>query len=243
MKFYSLSQYPGTTGKKFYEHFFKKYGLSNSYTPLACNLEQFEFQFRHLIEDEADGISVSMPFKNIVLKNLTELDISCKDYLSCNTVIVKNNRRTGYNTDIQGIYYVASFIQKMDRISILGQGALGKMFTKFFKTNHYHRTKVYSRHEGNFNDRHTPTDILINCTGIGTVNTDSPVEFIPKNTRLIVDLSLTENKLFQQCLDTEVQYIKGLDFYLRVFQKQFSLYAGIELSINEIEEDISLILL
>jgi shikimate 5-dehydrogenase len=66
--------------------------------------------------------------------------------------------------------------------------------------------------------------VLINCTSLGTVNTDSPLEHLNLNTRLVIDLAVKPNDLTKQ--SSNIEYLSGTDFYKNQFFKQYSIYTG-----------------
>ena len=227
-KFFSVSQYPGKTGEYYYNTFFKSLGLPYTYTALKCI--DIKKTINELITIKASGISVSMPFKNTVIDLLTCLDSSVETYQSCNTIKIENEKLIGYNTDCYGMFNVLTFVPENSTISILGDGSMAKMF----KTHLAERAQIYSRNSGNWNDRYTISGTVINCTSYGTSIPDSPFETLP-NVDLVIDLCVIDNKLKNQCKDRLIKYVSGMAFYRYQFKKQFEIYTGSSLDIEQIE--------
>lgn len=50
-----------------------------------------------------DGFTVTMPYKVKILEYCDELDISAEKCRSANTILVKNGKLIGYNTDGWGM--------------------------------------------------------------------------------------------------------------------------------------------
>lgn len=228
-KYYSLAIKPGNTGTYFYNTLFKKYNINAEYCALGSDESGF-IQLINYYKNIANGISISMPFKTKimeVLKSTISFDDYAVKYNSCNTIVFDKN--IGYNTDIYGVIELTKLLPY--QVSILGFGSIGKMFYSYLNKNHH--VTLYSRSLNNWDLRHSDTQSIINCTPYGTISSDSPIDYIPKNTQIIIDLAIKKNKLQAQAQG--VQYINGLEFYKHQFVKQFFLYTNIV--INNIEFD------
>lgn len=226
MKHYvSLSQFPGKQGQYFYTEFFKLYKIDADYTPLSATLENLEKVVREIRSQDVNGISVSMPFKKLILRYLDGADASVVDYDSCNTILVKNRKLYGHNADLAGVRYIGHTL-KNKNISILGNGSIGKMFAQFLTRSGNFKVNLYSRSLGNWGSRHDAADVIINCTALGTIDQSSPIDYIDSSTKLIVDLSIKPGQLAQQAKDAGVDYISGQEFYKHQFREQFFLYTG-----------------
>ena len=237
-KFISLSQYPGKTGEYFYTEFFKHYNVDATYTPLAC--ADVEQSIKDAIEDGVSGISISMPFKRAVTPLLNNRHPYVDLYNSCNTIKIDKGITHGYNADLAGVEHVCKYINKTDKITILGAGAIGSMFIKYLEEEYYGNLNVCARNLGTWNERYKPANIIINCTALGTISDESPYMLgqIPPDTRLVIDLAIKNNEFKQQCQNYNIKYVSGREFYRSQFLKQFEIYTGIKSSIdvyNEIE--------
>ena len=76
------------------------------------------------------GCSVTAPHKVSIMKYLDTIDEDARKIGSVNTVVKKNSKLTGYNTDYYGTNYCLDFIKKKNRsyknILIIGCGGAGK---------------------------------------------------------------------------------------------------------------------
>ena len=158
MKYYSVSQYPGSTGQYYYSYFFKKYNIAATYTPLGCVTDDFETLLNSLLDDaDTAGISISMPYKRSILEHVTKRngnhDRSVIQYALANTVVVNPNLTT-YNCDLQGVVEVTKQLPVDSKISILGNSAMGKMFSDYLIASKYKNVMMYSRSMGNWNERY-----------------------------------------------------------------------------------------
>jgi shikimate dehydrogenase len=71
------------------------------------------------------GLSLTMPLKRAVLPLLDEVDALALRTRSANTVLLRDGRRSGFNTDVHGI--VAALreagVERVDRAAVIGTGA------------------------------------------------------------------------------------------------------------------------
>lgn len=224
-KFISLAKFPGKVGNFFYNYFFKKYNLDYTYTSIGCDsIESYIVNFKNF-----SGISISMPYKTAVVPYLNYCDDLVKKYKICNTVKVVDNFLYGYNTDYFGVKYILTLIQKNDRVSLLGDGAMARIFS-----NSLLNYDQYSRKLNNWNLRDKDTDVIINCTAIGTSVDKVLFSNFPKS-RLLIDLSFNNSLLRDEAESNGTKYISGLQFYKFVFLEQFKIYTKIELHSHEFD--------
>lgn len=236
MKYYSVSQYPGTTGQYYYSYFFKKHNIDATYTPLGCTTDNFETLMNSLLDDtDTAGISISMPYKRNIIDYVTKRngthDQTVTAYELANTVVV-NPTLTTYNCDLQGVMEVTKHLPIDNKIAILGNGAMGKMFSDYLSESKYTNIMIYSRSIGNWNERYNQADAIINCTSVGTVTRESPLEYIPELTTTVIDLSVISGTL--ETLSKHCRYVNGLTFYYYQFIEQFYQYTNIRLEYNDV---------
>lgn len=224
MKFRSLAQYPGTTGSYYYNKFFEYYGITAEYSAVRCL--NITTGIEDSVRDNISGVSITMPYKQSVLEMLDVITCDVSLYQSCNTIVNDSGMLTGYNTDIAGVEWSLSDINTDSDIIILGSGAMAQQYLKYLHLNKYNRVRQISRREGNWESRNDACTVLINCTAIGTVNSQSPVDSV--NSRVVIDLSIKPGELAAQCLSASVKYLSGAEFYQQQFQKQFEIYTGIK---------------
>jgi shikimate 5-dehydrogenase len=224
-KFISLSQYPGRTGQYFYTKFFEHYGIDAEYQPRGTdNLAQ---SIAHALEEGVDGISVSMPYKQEILRYLDDATGYVNIYQSCNTVVINDKKLIGYNADAAGVDWACNQIRNVDRITILGLGAIASMFIKYLEEDNYGKINIAARSLGTWANKDLPTDVVINATALGTSSTDSPYEQLPDGVKLVIDLAIKDNTLAEQCKTAGIKYLSGIEFYKQQFLAQFRIYTGI----------------
>jgi shikimate 5-dehydrogenase len=233
MKFISLSNFPGTTGQYYYTSLFGYYGIDATYTPIGTY--DLKKSINNALDDNVAGISISMPFKKEIIHYLDNADSAVIEYESCNTVKIQDGKLYGYNCDLAGVEHVSKTVT--GSITILGNGATGQMFEHYLRKTGHTDINVYSRNL-NWNDRHAEADTVINCTPYGTANAESPLDFLPKDVKIVIDMSVKKGLLSEQCIN--INYVHGAEFYKHQFLKQFESYIGIkpELTIYEKFENI-----
>jgi shikimate dehydrogenase len=219
-KYISLSKYPGQQGRYYYTEFFKLYNIDSVYTPIGTdNLAEELSRAKDL---DVKGISVSMPFKQEIIRYLDSADDSVTLYDTCNTVVNSNGRLHGYNCDYSGAQRVLQDIVLKDYVTVLGAGSMGSMIFKMLK----HNASLISPRLGNWPQRHEPASVVINCTNQGTASDKSPLDYIPDGCRLVIDLTVTDCELAKQAASLGVKYISGQEFYKYQFMEQFKIYTG-----------------
>jgi shikimate 5-dehydrogenase len=177
-----------------------------------------------------------MPYKRNILEYVTKRNgnhaCSVSQYSIANTVVVKP-KLTTYNCDLQGVIEVTKQLPVNSKISILGNGAMGKMFSDYLTESKYKNVMIYSRSIGNWNERYNEADVIINCTNVGTVTRESPLEYIPKPTKTVIDLSVIPGTL-ETLAVRQCSYISGLNFYHHQFMEQFYQYNSVRLDYNDV---------
>ena len=133
------------------------------------------------------GLNVTMPYKQAVIPLCDELDDRARRIGAVNTVVNRGGRLIGYNTDIDGLLFMArrSGISLKDRkVLILGSGGTSRTAMAAAKECGASAIIIISRGgENNYNNlhRHSDAEVIINTT---------PVGMFPHCGRSPVDLTL-----------------------------------------------------
>ncbi|WP_337019121.1 shikimate dehydrogenase [Oceanobacillus massiliensis] len=124
-----------------HEQFLKKSNLKGMYSIFEISPEKsFEESVKYLKREETDGFNVTVPYKQAIIPFLDEIDDTARNMGAVNTVVKKNNRWIGYNTD--GMGYLRSlenkypeFVQNKNiRILLIGAGGAARAI--YFALNH-----------------------------------------------------------------------------------------------------------
>jgi shikimate dehydrogenase len=237
--FFSISTNPSNRGSDFYNKILKNKNCI--YLPLKIKNKIF---FREIIKFlkkkiiNFSGCSISMPFKEEVLKYVDKKHYTVRVSQNANTIILKKKKLTAFNTD----YFAAKKLLKKNNsrnIILLGAGALAKTFLSLLNRNHVYlynksikniiRTKkIFSKIK------------LINIKKINKLKNFTLINTTPqtghlklynyinfRNARLIIDCVISSRSTYLEKMSKKfsINCINGNNFYLlqRSFQKKIYL--------------------
>ena len=219
--FVSLASRPGKTGMMFYDALFNFYGIDANY--IACSCDNLEKDL-DLAKTHCNGASITMPFKKQALEYLDETDSS----IAVNTIKIIDGKLLGYNCDLVGLHKLLYRLMYGIKINLLGDGAMADNIKSFCSVNQY------SRKLGNWDERHSQCDMLINTTSIGMNKDECPVDQL--NASIVVDCVIGNTLLIQQAKNKNCRVITGVDIYKLQLQEQFKIYTGITPDMELIEK-------
>ena len=142
--FFSISNNPSNRGSKFYNKYFKK----KNYIYLPLKIKN-KIIFKKIIKFfkkkiiNFGGASISMPYKQEVIKYVDKKDFTVRISKNANTVILKKNKLIAFNTDYLAAKKIAK-INKSNNIVLIGAGALAITFLSILKKKNiyiYNRSK------------------------------------------------------------------------------------------------------
>ena len=163
--------------------FFTEYFLKNNIDAQHQNIELESISDFPKIVSTGDfvGFNVTIPYKESIIPFLDILDKTAQKVGAVNTVVIKNNRLIGYNTDIYGFEKaIEPFLSSTRKNAlILGTGGSAKA-VKYVLDNKGINVKIVSRikTENSFTYSELNQQIIENHTVI--INT-TPVGMFPKN--------------------------------------------------------------
>ena len=149
------------------------------------------------------GFAVSMPFKTIVIQYLDEYDEIVKKTNSCNTVIIKNNKLIGYNTDYISVKnYLKNMIKNNkiflnSKFYILGNGSYSGT-VQICCTELNINYEIITRQDWNKIES-INNSIIFNCTPVENININKNNIFID-----CINTSKTGNELAK--IQASIQY-------------------------------------
>lgn len=161
--------------KTFFEKKFQAQNLNHSY--LNFELASIE-EFPSLLKREKDlvGLNVTIPYKEQIIPYLDELGASAKSIGAVNTILIKDGKLIGYNTDVYGFEKSIQAYLSPDKTKslILGSGGASKAIA-FVLQNLGLSVKLVSRNpeinQLNYKQAGDELDqyqIIINTTPLGT---------------------------------------------------------------------------
>ncbi len=196
-----------------------------------CELEEF------MQKKDFDGLNVTIPYKQEVIKYLDEISINAKNIGSVNTVIKqKDGKLFGDNTDFFGLEYI---IKKLDvdvsgqKVVILGSGGTS-LTAKAVVTSLGGLPVVVSRTGPNNYQNlglHNDATVIINTTPVGMYpNSDtSPVELgLFKNILAVVDVVYNPlmTKLCYEAKNVGLKQMGGLAMLVAQAAKANEMFKG-----------------
>ncbi len=149
------------------------------------NLEKF------MCEKNFKGINVTIPYKKAVIPYLDEISPEAKKVGAVNTIVIRNGKLFGYNTDYFGFEYLLRK-SKIDihnkKILVFGSGGASATVQAVLHDKGAKEIVVLSQN-GNDNYvnmyiKHTDADVIVNTT---------PVGMYPDNLNTLVDLDRFPN--------------------------------------------------
>ncbi|MFI3141347.1 MAG: shikimate kinase [Clostridia bacterium] len=220
-----------------------KYGLIGEHLkhsfskPIHEKLADYDYIITEIEKDKLDDfmmaktfecINVTIPYKQDVIKHLYTIDEHAKSIGAVNTIVNRDGKLYGYNTDFGGMSKLIErngFDFSGKKIVILGSGGTAKTALAVSKYLAAKQVLVVSRTgETNYEtlySEHTDADFIINTTPVGMYpnNYASPVD-LSKFTNLQGVLDAIYNPLQTKlCQDAEKLGIKSdCGLYMLVYQ-------------------------
>lgn len=211
------------------------------------------------------GCSVSMPYKEVVLPLLDDLDETARVIGAVNTIVNDSGRLKGYNTDQAGAIKALEYIGAKPgyKVLLLGAGGVARAIMFALRQMGFNQVQVSIRDPKKIQGldsilpcemvpwefRHkVETDLLINATSIGM----SPdIKYCPVDTafvrevRAVMDVvaSPLESFLIKTALSHGKDAAPGYIMSLEQMSEQFRLYTGFVPPRDLIEQQIKQVLI
>lgn len=233
--------------------------LSHSFSKeIHLSLASYDYQLKELTKEEVPdfiknkkfkAINVTIPYKETVMPYLDEISDMAKKIGCVNTIVNKNGKLYGYNTDYYGFSYMltSAGIQVKDRIAaVLGSGGASKTIVAVLTDLGAKSILIVSRNgELNYQNLGERKDIQI------IVNA-SPVGMYPSNGNCLVNLddfpllesvadivynpSITE--LLRRAKEKGIKFANGLSMLVAQAKKACELFIDTTIDDSKIEEII-----
>ena len=233
--------------------------LSHSFSKeIHESLASYDYQLKELTINEVPAfmkskdfkaINVTIPYKETVMPYLDEISDMAKKIGSVNTVVNKNGKLYGYNTDYYGFSYMlysAGIDVKNKCVAVLGSGGASKTVVATLTDLGASKVIIVSRSgEINYENISSQKDLQI------IVNA-SPVGMYPKNGECLVNLddfpllegvadlvynpSLTE--ILRRAKQKGMKFVNGLSMLVAQAKKACELFIDTQIAEEEIERII-----
>jgi 3-dehydroquinate dehydratase / shikimate dehydrogenase len=192
------------------------------------------------------GLSITMPYKQDIVEELSNSDALTKQIGACNTVVrSQDGKLYGFNTDVAGV--LVPLEQRMAllgaKVLLVGAGGVARA-AAFGLKNKGAEVFIVNRtaEKGQALARQTKSkyvkradlakmsfDVIINATPLGMgSNRQSPLEEKELNTKFLFDLvyAPAETKLIKMARARNIQVIPGLEMFVQQGARQFEIWSG-----------------
>jgi len=243
----SIASVPGSFGMKFHNSSYKLLNLDWIYiarqVKRSSDLKNIVNGMKSL---NIKGCSVSMPYKEVVIQFLDEIDIPAKEIGAVNTIkLNKNKILKGFNTDYYGAKKVLQNLKiKGKKVTIFGAGGVSKAVGYAVNelgghltiaNRDYERGKRISKKLNAKSitleeARNSAGYLLINATPVGMNNYNEMIveKDVINNYNAIMDLVIypAETKLLKVATELGKKIIPGTIMCVYQAAKQFKIYTG-----------------
>ena len=221
---------------------FNALGLNAVYVPLeASDVDDFVAFARDM---RMAGASITAPFKVGMLSKVDETDEMARRVGATNTLIVRNGRWIGANTDVDGFLtpLIGRMALKGARATILGAGGAARAVAVALGAEGSAVT-VSARQPaaakevaalaggtvGTWPPKSGSWDVLVNATSSGSGGpADDPVDGVPLDGEIVFDLvySPPRTPLLERAAREGCMTIGGLEMLVAQAERQFELWTG-----------------
>ena len=222
----SISSNPSIRGSEYYNNLFRKKKINSIYLPLKIKSKKnFDKLFIFLNNNPINfgGASISMPFKEHVIKHLDLKDKSVSISFNANTILFKK-KTIGFNTDFIAIKRMKEF-KKIKNIILIGAGALAKSFFKALKKKNFY---IYNRSKNKilFFKKKNSNTFIVNKKRVQDLKSFSIINTTPfmdkikiyeffnfKEAKFILDCCISDQSSFLQAIAEKHSILyKGGDY-------------------------------
>ena len=192
------------------------------------------------------GLSITMPYKEAILKHLDNTDSHTTKIGACNTVVrAQDGKLYGFNTDAAGVVRPLEQRITIEKAKILVLGAGGAARAAVFglkergaevyilnrtaapaqKLAHQARARIAKRADL----KKLTFDVIINATPVGMGNTrESPLNENEINARYVFDMIYdpAETRLMKMAKERGAEVIPGIEMFVHQAARQFEIWTG-----------------
>jgi 3-dehydroquinate dehydratase / shikimate dehydrogenase len=222
---------------------FRRENLNSVY--LALHAKSLDDLMKCAREIPIHGMSITMPFKQDIIKQLDNCEPLCQKVGACNTVIrSQDGKLYGFNTDVAGV--VRPLEQRLHlagtKVLVLGAGGAGRAAAfalrergaNVFILNRTPQTaQKLARESGSKAIKRDDLkkmqfDVIINATSVGMGNGKSILEEKEMNARVAFDMvyNPVDTKFLQIARAKGMAIITGVEMFVQQGARQFEIWTG-----------------
>ena len=245
----SAAAQPGNFGTKVYNALFERHGLNSVY------LSRRFVEAKPLIDSVRAmglaGCSVSMPLKSRVIPFLDDLEPLATRLQSVNTIVNRNGRLCGFNTDYVGARAVLEGLQ-FKSVLIYGSGSVAQTVSCVLQDLGVNEVSVCARAQekaqalasqyswrliSNPLDSQQTFDLVINVTPASKEAIGHDIYRFLERTQCIFDLvvSQTPTPWVAAAQNRKLNVVTGLTMFFHQLIRQFNIYTDETVTVEEIQ--------
>ena len=221
---------------KLHQWIFNQLNINAKYSKSLVNLEDLPNIINKLTKNELDGVNVTLPYKENIIKYLDEINPRAKSIGSVNCIMRVNNKIIGNNTDWFGFSQfikIRSIRINKKEIIIIGAGGVSRAIIFSLIQNGAKKIRLFNRtllngkklENGiitaypleNINKFIKNDSIIINCTSVGMNKDQIPLsEKLIQSKQTIIDTIYNpyKTKLLEKGQDVGANTYNGLDMFI-----------------------------
>jgi len=242
-----------------HNYWFKKYNIEANYSLLSVEEKNLEDVVNKIRKKELNGINVTLPYKQKIIKFVDRLVNDARFTNSVNTIFLDDtNTLVGENTDVFGLQaaYLKEIVNAENKKAlIIGAGGVSSSVIFSLQkskikniaiVNRTHEKSIFLKKKFNFlnilewnslRQEIGKFDIIINATSLGLKNgKDFEFNFEDVQDNLIyIDTIYNplETKTLKFLKEKEIKTFNGLDMFIYQGQKSFYLWNKINPEIDD----------
>ncbi len=256
----SISEKPGDFGSTIFNTAFQFCSLNYIYKPFCVSAKNLSSAIHSIRVFGISGCGVSMPHKVKIIKYLDKIDKTAEEIGAVNTIVNKNGKLIGYNTDYIGAKHALeqNYDVKNKKVLLVGAGGVARAIIvalkklgagSIFITNRDEQkarslARKFKLNVCNFNKINSfQGDLLINATPVGMV-ADKQKMIISKPSiryyRAVMDVVVSSemSALIKAAMGMNRIIITGAQMAMYQAAAQFELYVGKKAPLHIIKQSI-----
>ena len=234
---------------------FKALGIDAAFEFFEIPEEDFDGFMKSLVENGISGLAVSLPYKETIMKYLDEVDEAAKEIGAVNTVVNRDGRLYGYNTDYIGVERALEGIELKNKSCVVigaggaARGVLYALLKKGARVGVYNRTKAKAEELAKYFEKifaveiehgdlqemtESEGDILINTSSIWLDGSAKLEDLVPeayiKKFSVVMDIIYKPliTPLIEAAKKVGASGLTGDKMFLYQAMEQFKLWTGKE---------------
>ena len=235
-----------------HNYWINKYGLSSYYLPLPIdNISHIKIAIKKL---NFLGLNITIPYKKSIIGQLDLIDVGARKIEAINTLVCKNNKLKGFNTDIIGFKkgLLRKKWNKERPVIIFGAGGAAEAILYFLKSENIkditivNRTKKRARElvkkyknikfSSNFNLDIEEAGLIVNTSSLGMIGYPKLKIKLNKINKEVIIYDIVYNPinthLISQAKKQKLEFVTGLDMFIEQARTSFEIWFNFKPEIN-----------